>query len=1356
MRTPRTVMLSGVLATLFNAGVYAAPLTPAGQALLEQGRYWQNQNDPQRATEVWKKLLLIDPQQIDAQYGLGLLELKAKRTAAATRYLEQMRSAHPGDPLTLQLEQAIALTSGDASQRLENARLAAQNGELDKAVGLYRQLFANKPPQGELALEFYSYLGYTRTGWNESRQGLERLLAQEPDNAKVKLVLAKLLIRNETTRVDGIRRLAQLSTVPELGGEATESWRQALVWLGAPRPAEVALFEAYLKANPDDSELREQMQGKGAAAAQVQQNPHLARGFKALQDNQLDVAEQAFQARLKEQAQDADALGGMGLVRQRQGRFNEANELLGRAVARSGNARWQTALDANRYWALLGQAGTARADKDLQRAANLLQQAIALKPRQIEGHVAQGSLQAEQGRFDDAQASYRQALALDAANPDALMGMLTVLTQSGQTAEAQRLIDGLSAAQQQRLGDLRPLRAALAAGQARNAELRGDLRSALAAQQDAVRNEPKNAWLRNDLARLYLLDNAPDKARQVIDDLLKNDSANPEALYVAALVAARMSDFPAAQRHLERIPAAQRTPAMQSLASDLRVQSLITQAGEQVRKGNRQAAVDLLSRAETSARDEQLSALANAWIEAGQPERALQLLRQAQERSPSPTPELRLAYAGALLKSGDDVQVNQILNELQNRNLTPAQRRSYDDLLFLYRVRQADLLRDQGNLVAAYDTLAPALEQRPNDPLAGAALARMYLANNDPHKAVALYQPLLAKYPRDASLQIGIAQAWNQLGESRKAEKAVDEAVDLAGNDPQILLTAAGLLRAQGKTSRAAELYSRALALQEPLHQPGVNPFAKATASNPFVGQPGQRGQSRLAQQGNLNQIPEPAEVQAAAVEPVAPVAVPVPQFAAAQAPARYATPDSYAAGYAAGYAAVAQASAPPPREPATVRKAAPVPVDPWQQARQSLEQIRQERSPSVTQGVSYRSNNSESGLGKMSEVQAPLEIRMPLGDDRLALRVTPVSLNAGSVDDTAAFRFGSGPTLSPLQNLSGLTAVQTAAAQEALGADVDLRGASAAGIGRQKDSGVGLAVAYESPSLGLKSDLGTSPIGFLYSTVVGGISLERPFVEGGDWRYSINLSRRPVTDSLASFAGVQDRRTGVEWGGVTANGGRVQLSYDNGHFGTYGVAAVHELVGHNVADNQRREGSAGAYWYIFNDDSKQFTVGVNLTAIGFDQNQNFYTYGHGGYFSPQGFYALSAPIGWSQRSGRLSYSLRGALGVQHIQQDGADFYPNDKALQASLEATAQNLAGAGLGVSTQYAGQSKTGVGYNLAAAAEYQMGDNFFLGGQFGLDNARDYRQWSGGLYLRYMFEDFSGPMALPVSPYRSPYSN
>ena len=96
----------------------------------------------------------------------------------------------------------------------------------------------------------------------------------------------------------------------------------------------------------------------------------------------------------------------------------------------------------------------------------------------------------------------------------------------------------------------------------------------------------------------------------------------------------------------------------------------------------------------------------------------------------------------------------------------------------------------------------------------------------------------------------------------------------------------------------------------------------------------------------------------------------------------------------------------------------------------------------------------------------------------------------------------------------------------------------------------------------------------------------------------------------------------------------------------------------------------------------------------------------------------------------------------RHFEQDSVDYFPNDKALQ-----TASGL---------RYEGQNKTGIGYSLAGAAEYKVASNFLLGANLGLDNARDYKQLSGALSLRYQFEEISGPMSLPVSPYTSPYSN
>ena len=66
--------------------------------------------------------------------------------------------------------------------------------------------------------------------------------------------------------------------------------------------------------------------------------------------------------------------------------------------------------------------------------------------------------------------------------------------------------------------------------------------------------------------------------------------------------------------------------------------------------------------------------------------------------------------------------------------------------------------------------------------------------------------------------------------------------------------------------------------------------------------------------------------------------------------------------------------------------------------AARALDDILQERSAYVAQGLEVRSNDNESGLGKLTSVQSPLEINFPVGSDRLAVRVTPVSLRAGDV----------------------------------------------------------------------------------------------------------------------------------------------------------------------------------------------------------------------------------------------------------------------------------------------------------------------------------------------------------------------
>lgn len=1325
MPSRRQTLAIGVLAALIHNSSFAE-LSENGKVLLEQGQYWQARKDTTRATEAWRKLLLIDPQQADALYGLGLLELDGNRPQGAKRYLDQLRQAHPGERQTLLLQQEIALHSADNTAQLEQARQLAESGELDQAVAAYRTLFGGSAPQGELGLEFYSYLGYTATGWQEARQGLERLQGQSPDNPKIKLNLAKLLLRNESTRVEGIRRLASYANDPVIGSESIEGWRQGLSWLGAPRPAEVPLFDAYLKAYPDDEEIRNQLKS-GARASQAsavqRQNSHLVRGFKALDANDLPQAEQSFQARLREQAQDADALGGLGIVRQRQGRLGDADALFKQAISRGNSSRWQSALQGNRYWVLLDQANAARDAGNPQDARELLQRAIAMNPRQVQGPISLADLQAAQGQFDSAETTYRQALSLDAGNPDALRGLVSVLAQNGKLGESQRLIDGLSDAQRERLGDLRVLRAAIAVGQARDAERSGDLAGARKALEEAVRNDPQNVWARYDLAQVYLKSDASGKARQTIDEMLKANPQRAEALYASALFSSRLGEWQSAQRSLAQVPTAQRSAAMHTLAEEIELHLLTRQAADLAKQGQRQQAMKLLQRAEPAAANNpgMLSALAATYIDIGQTEHALGMLRTAIAQSSTPSPSLRLAYAGALLKAGDDVQVNQILRELRSQPLQAGDQRSYDDLVFQYTVRQADLLREKGDLVAAYDTLAPALAQRPQDPQAVSSLARMYLDNRNPAKAVELFTPLLRQYPDNADVQMGAAQAFVQAGDADKAERAVEKALQLAPQNPQILTSAAGYYRGRGKLAKAEQLYAQALALQAPPEQNVLNPFGQAIAVNPFVGQPGQRKQSRLSETV-LAEIPEPAQTQVSSRA-----------SEAFDAPVLLASRDSEP-----GLRTASQA---------TPQLATPAPVDPRAALQTELDTIREARSPQIKQGVTFRGNDSESGLGKITDVEAPLEISVPWNDDRLALRITPVSLNAGGVKNelSANSRFG-GITSEMARNILAMPLPDLLAEAEDFYIDSP---------GSQKDSGVGVAVAYENPSQGLKADLGVSPVGFLYNTAVGGISLDRPFAEGSNWRYNLNLSRRSVTDSLTSFAGARDKRTDLQWGGVTSNGGRLQLGYDNQTYGMYGYGSWHKLLGHDVESNTRSELGSGIYWYLLNNQDERLTAGLSVSGAHYANNQSFFTYGHGGYFSPQNFFSIGVPVSWAQRGPNFSYQVQGSVGMQHIEQDSAPYF-RDRQSQAALERISQAFATDGTTLRTTYASQSKTGIGYSLGASGEYRLGDGFFFGGTLGVDNARDYQQWTGGLYLRYLFDDGRGAMPLPVNPYRSPYSN
>lgn len=1290
----RHTLALAILATLASSASLAATSDP--QALLiEQGNYWQSKKNPERALESWQKLLSLSPEQPDALYGIGLVQVQQQHPEEAQKYLARLRAISPLPRQALQLEQDIAVNTPTNAKLLEQAReLGEPVEEREQAVALYRQIFQGRQPQGLIAREYYNALAFTPKGTAEGIAGLQRVTRERPNDSIAALFLARHLARNPSSRVEGIRAMERLSTDNDVGGAADEGWRFALVWLGAPNRDQVPLFQQFLAKHPDDTEIRALMnkgiaQGKGDGG--WQRDPKLVKAFKALDEGDLKTAEPLLVARLAEKSNDVDALGGMGVVRQQQQRFSEAENYLGQATRLPGGGAWQKALNDVRYWSLLNQARDAQNAGRSSQARDLAAQAERLSPGKTDATMALAGFQAQDNQLDASEASYRKVLARNPNDPDALSGLIGVLSQSGRPDEALKLIDSLSAADRGKFSSSAKIKALRATQMGKVADQRGDLKAAQAAYQQALDADPENPWTRFALARVYLRDGQIRNARALIDGLLKSQPNQPDVLYTSTLLSVELDEWKAADATLSRIPAAQRTPDMNELASDIALHKQTEIAIESARRGQRPEALALLGRSASLAgkKPERLAVLASAYVEVGAPEEGLQIMQGVLEKTSNPTPDQKLLYAGVLLKANHYTEAGDILRALQGQPLTDAGRQRYEDLIFQYRVKQADALREKNDLVAAYDMLSPALVQRPHDTSAISVLARMYADGGDGKKAMALYEPLVQQNPDNARLQLGLAGIALKGGNRSLAESATDKALRLDPTSAETLTAAGQIYQGLGRNAEAAELLRRALAIENTQRVQARSALADAqgVAYNPFVGLPGQRRQiTDLAV--DRGAVPPPIDAPASAVP--APVAA-IP---------------------ANGFVASNKLSDPfvPPTRIAALDNPTLSP------ARRALDSMLRDRSGYWVQGLSVRSNNGESGLSKITQVDTPFEARMPVGDLNVALRATPVSLSSGTVKAISAARFGAGA-----------------------GEDKATR-----------ENGVGLAVAVEDPAQGVKADVGVSPLGFTYNTVVGGASVNRPFTEGGNLRYGVNVSRRPVTDSVTSFAGSKARITDTDgevhtdkWGGVTANGGRAELSYDNQEVGAYGYASLHKLLGHNVEDNTRMELGSGVYWYLRNTPTDTLTLGVSGMAMGFKDNQSFYTYGQGGYFSPQRFFSLAVPVRWAQSFDRFSYEVKSSVGVQHIAQDGADYFPTEKVLQEEFE-------------NPKYKSSSKTGIGYSLNAAAEYRLSSRFYLGGEVGVDNAQDYRQYVGNAYLRYLFEDLSGPMPLPVSPYRSPYSN
>jgi tetratricopeptide (TPR) repeat protein len=408
------------------------------------------------------------------------------------------------------------------------------------------------------------------------------------------------------------------------------------------------------------------------------------------------------------------------------------------------------------------------------------------------------------------------------------------------------------------------------------------------------------------------------------------------------------------------------------------------------------------------------------------------------------------------------------------------------------------------------------------------------------------------------------------------------------------------------------------------------------------------------------------------------------------------------------------QRNLPPLRGPWVRVQRQPNPINPRDEAEMQLHSIEAGYSPWFGGNgvINYRTGSL--GYDHLAALEAPFELSTPLGyNARLTIVARPVFLDSGQADGTSVITVQESTTAGTQlvtipQPIGTLTATATTLPAQ------------------QNAVGIGGEVQLAFPHLAIAG--GYTPAGFLVATFTG-----RAYWKPANGPFTFNFSRDPVRDTQLSYSGLRDPsgdtlgNLGQVWGGVVANQGQVQFAKGDAESGFYVGGGGQYLSGYSVETNTRVDGSGGAYWRLKTmPEYGNLSIGVNFFGMHYDHNEDAFTHGLGGYFSPQAYFLGNVPFTWAAHYGtRWHYNILGSLGVQAFQEDLSPLWP--LAVDKSLETSFNNA---------MLPAKTSVGPNYDLRSTVSYQIGSHWFAGGFLGANNSRNYTSVNAGFSIHYLF--------------------
>lgn len=1316
--------------------------------LIQKARSLEARDREDLAAQVWQQVLVTNPNQPDALAALARWAKRNGRNEEANAYLSKLRVVAPDAAVLTQPEALDAPHPGD-SRLNEAGRLAAAQ-HYDEAMRIYREVFGSTPTPGGWAIAYYETLANTSGGFEPAVAALKRLAETYPNVAEYRVAEGRLMTYRPAMRLAGVSVLASVHGSTASEAKARQAWRQALLWEKA-NPAFVASFNAYLS-RYNDTELAIIATNLRAESGKVRLGSPASKeeqlGYKALSSGNVSEAEREFNAALSKDKDSSHARAGLGFADMKAGNFESAVQQLEAAQRMAPNdAKVRESLQSAKFWQAMQRGSKAADEQNWTVAVNHYREAVALRPNDAEAARALGGSLLAAGESQKAIAYLMQAVhkepSLDAAwcalvqarlsteggaaalktiqsvppsataklqgNVQWMALQATAYMETGNDATAHTLYrDIISSEHPQMTADSQIQVASLALRM-------NDPATAVRYAQTAVDAAPNKAGGWEVLVAALVTSGKSQEAQRTFNRMPESVQQavlnHPEFQNTLASLKESIGDLEGARTAIEKQLSAPETAANERTRTELRIH-LAQVLGKLGRAGEAETLLDAITdehpkdlnvwrahvlflQAQHRQRDivaladrmppdvalrlgnegDMVNVLAGAHAASGDPAFGVKLLETylAHTADPAKAIPQRIQLGWVLLETPNESgELYQVLEQLNSRSdLNAEQRKEVSDLWSTWILRTADSARKAGNKERALALLEQGARMFPANPGVQSAFAGNLLSAGDSKRAFNVYANwgLAGAQPDDYAGAIGAALTENK---GQYADGWINRGLSQWPTNPKLLTLAGDRAKAHGDLKKAEALWKEAYSQQ------------LAQGSAPAVAG-GQTSGSSLRDLLVGNDPTQPQTESAAALltndgTPTVRLSSFTPDAGtredfvrAANVPGVAALPPAVASALTSNGLVSAQ----PPAEDSLPDKIAA---------------LESRNSPYLDSNMSVWGRGGQSGFSKLLIEQSQFGASTTIANTvRASLLLEPTFLSTGSADGSGTALYG--------------------------------RQTAPAGFAGQNAGGLAAETQVSSQIFGLR--FGMTPEGFLTQNWVGGLR-----VQPANGPITLLVERDSVKDTMLSYAGSRDPKSEQTWGGVMSNSAALQGHWGDSKSGFYATAGYAVLQGRQVESNTAISGNVGSWWKVATLPTGSLTVGTNFSAMHYAHNLSYFTFGQGGYFSPQQYFLFNVPVRWNGTYGRrLQYTIGGGLGLQHFVQDESEYYPTDAALQA--------MSG------NMYPELGSTGVNFNFDARLAYQMAPHWMLGAFATASNARNYTAGSAGLFVKYIFEE--RPMSL-----------